>query len=197
MFLSEHFPNQVCVKSDETSAITLTFSEPDVRIIHAFKDKFSPFGLKIDCSDRTVCVTRIPSCFLLREENDLKNFRPSPLIKLTRSLVEDVITTIKQTGMAGTAILPKTLIYVLASRACRGAVKFGDSLTPDVCQQLLRQLGQCQLPFQCAHGRPSLSPLADLGLLRLSSPQQPSDVIDFKKLRDKCKENAATTCQNF
>ena len=34
-----------------------------------------------------------------------------------------------------------------------GAVKFGDVLSVDECNQLIESLSHCDLPFQCAHGR--------------------------------------------
>lgn len=43
-----------------------------------------------------------------------------------------------------------------------GAVKFNHPLTVDECRHLMHSLAQCSLPFQCAHGRPSILPLADL-----------------------------------
>jgi hypothetical protein len=43
-----------------------------------------------------------------------------------------------------------------------GAVKFGDPLYPEECEVLLKNLSECQVPFQCAHGRPALVPIVDL-----------------------------------
>lgn len=43
-----------------------------------------------------------------------------------------------------------------------GAIKFGDSLTYDEMQCCLNSLKQCNLPFQCAHGRPTLTPIVTL-----------------------------------
>lgn len=45
------------------------------------------------------------------------------------------------------------------SRKLLGATKFGDPLTIDECEKLLENLANCNLPFQCAHGRPTLTPL--------------------------------------
>ena len=42
-----------------------------------------------------------------------------------------------------------------------GAIKFNDSLSRDECSSLVASLSSCQLPFQCAHGRPSIAPLVD------------------------------------
>jgi DNA mismatch repair protein MLH3 len=46
--------------------------------------------------------------------------------------------------------------------ACRGAVKFGDDLTKEQCKSMISELAKCRLPFQCAHGRPSVVPLTNL-----------------------------------
>jgi DNA mismatch repair protein MLH3 len=42
---------------------------------------------------------------------------------------------------------------------------FGDRLTHDQSTRLVYQLAQTRLPFQCAHGRPSLVPLTAMGSL--------------------------------
>ena len=67
-------------------------------------------------------------------------------------------------GAAG--LLPPGVVRVLNSRACRGAVMFGDRLLPAQCQALLDALKATQLCFSCAHGRPTTVPLVDLALLR-------------------------------
>lgn len=58
---------------------------------------------------------------------------------------------------------PAGIVALLCSRACRGAVMFNDALTLDECRALVRRLARCAFPFQCAHGRPSMVPLADVG----------------------------------
>ena len=58
-----------------------------------------------------------------------------------------------------------------------GAIKFGDALTSDECLTLIGQLSQCNLPFQCAHGRPSLIPVLDLKLM--ASKLQGDQVIFY------------------
>ncbi|KAJ4479232.1 hypothetical protein J3R30DRAFT_3289200 [Lentinula aciculospora] len=60
---------------------------------------------------------------------------------------------------------PRELLDLVNSKACRGAIMFNDSLTNEQCTRLVHQLSETVLPFQCAHGRPSLVPLANLGKL--------------------------------
>ncbi|KAL2868475.1 putative DNA mismatch repair protein (Mlh3) [Aspergillus lucknowensis] len=57
---------------------------------------------------------------------------------------------------------PSGILDLLNSRACRTAIMFNDVLSMDECQGLVRRLASCVFPFQCAHGRPSMVPLADL-----------------------------------
>lgn len=58
---------------------------------------------------------------------------------------------------------PQGIIDLINSRSCRSAIMFNDPLTRDQCVELLGRLVQCAFPFQCAHGRPSMVPLVDLG----------------------------------
>lgn len=58
---------------------------------------------------------------------------------------------------------PQSIIDILNSRACRSAIMFNDALTRDDCKDLIGRLAGCAFPFQCAHGRPSVVPLVDLG----------------------------------
>ena len=65
----------------------------------------------------------------------------------------------------GSTLPPPSVLRVIASKACRRAVMFGDSLSLPRCQHILTQLATCELPLQCAHGRPTLTPMLDLDAL--------------------------------
>ena len=67
-------------------------------------------------------------------------------------------------GSLAIHICPQGLLDMLNSRACRSAIMFNDELTREECQTLVQRLGKCAFPFQCAHGRPSMVPLVDLGV---------------------------------
>lgn len=58
---------------------------------------------------------------------------------------------------------PQGMLDLINSRACRSAIMFNDGLTEEECRLLLRKLGRCAFPFQCAHGRPSMVPLVRVG----------------------------------
>lgn len=61
------------------------------------------------------------------------------------------------------SLRPPAVTRVLQSKACRGAIMFNQQLSLPECRDLLSKLARCRLPFQCAHGRPSMMPLLDLG----------------------------------
>ncbi|KAI0467792.1 hypothetical protein F4859DRAFT_492686 [Xylaria cf. heliscus] len=58
---------------------------------------------------------------------------------------------------------PEGILDMINSRACRSSIMFNDPLSREECANLLRRLADCAFPFQCAHGRPSMVPLVDLG----------------------------------
>jgi DNA mismatch repair protein MLH3 len=59
---------------------------------------------------------------------------------------------------------------------------FNDELSDTQCCLLLSRLAKCAFPFQCAHGRPSLIPLIDLGTLH---DHGLSDDEDFHNSRER------------
>jgi DNA mismatch repair protein MLH3 len=60
---------------------------------------------------------------------------------------------------------PQGILDMVNSRACRSAIMFNDTLSLQECKDLVHRLASCAFPFQCAHGRPSMVPLIDLGEL--------------------------------
>ena len=51
----------------------------------------------------------------------------------------------------------------MSANAEIGAIMFNDVLTPEECRELVDRLAGSAFPFQCAHGRPSMVPLVDIG----------------------------------
>ncbi|CAL5373572.1 unnamed protein product [Camellia sinensis] len=65
----------------------------------------------------------------------------------------------------GSSTIPPSVHRVLNSKACRGAIMFGDPLLPSECSLIVEELKQTSLCFQCAHGRPTTVPLVNLEAL--------------------------------
>uniref|UniRef100_A0A3Q0RIT8 WW domain-containing protein n=1 Tax=Amphilophus citrinellus TaxID=61819 RepID=A0A3Q0RIT8_AMPCI len=121
-------------------------------------------GLEVTFSpaaDLQVFVGKVPLCFMEKESNELRRGRPSVIKPIAEEYLREQTELLRSTGtVRGT--LPLTVLKVLASLACHGAIKFNDPLSRDECYSLVASLSACQLPFQCAHGRPSIVPLVDV-----------------------------------
>jgi DNA mismatch repair protein MLH3 len=63
---------------------------------------------------------------------------------------------------------PTGILDMLHSRSCRSAIMFNDELSKEQCTDLLSRLARCAFPFQCAHGRPTMTPVVDLGTEEIS-----------------------------
>ncbi|TBU47222.1 hypothetical protein BD309DRAFT_856433 [Dichomitus squalens] len=74
---------------------------------------------------------------------------------------------------------PRELVELINSKACRGAIMFNDTLTFEQCKALVAKLCETDLPFQCAHGRPSLVPLVDTSGARNMAGLRPGPGIDW------------------
>ena len=59
-------------------------------------------------------------------------------------------------------VTPAFIKRTIASNACRYSIMFGDHLSSEQMENLIGSLSKCDLPFICAHGRPSVIPLLSL-----------------------------------
>jgi hypothetical protein len=60
------------------------------------------------------------------------------------------------------ARLPKA-IAMFASRACRGSIMIGRALSSTEMQRVITHLGELDHPFTCAHGRPTMQHVSNIG----------------------------------
>ncbi|KAL0660365.1 hypothetical protein Bca4012_080950 [Brassica carinata] len=95
----------------------------------------------------------------------------------------------------GSSTIPPSVLRVLNSKACRGAIMFGDSLLPSECSLIIEGLKQTSLCFQCAHGRPTTVPLVDLKALHKQiakiEPRQPWHGFERREITlDRAKSRA-------
>merc|ERR1719188_2457683 len=209
--IKECYPNRSAVTSRELEQpLRFPLAADERRLLFHFPSVTAKFGLCVaPAGPDEVSATAVPECFLKREESDLKYHRPSSLRSHTAALAADIVAAVRETGAAA-VVLPKTVMNVLCSRACRTAVKFGDALSPPKCGALLEQLSRCQAPYQCAHGRPAQAPIVDLDKLAVDLPPveayrfravevkaamvmaEDSDVIDTEEDEDSSTPAAAT-----
>lgn len=101
---------------------------------------------------------------LLQHMNDLTTSKKMSLISQLSRQKETLETNDSSTNVWWQYIncIPAFYLEIFNSKACRSAIMFGDQLTKTECCLLLKNLANCQQPFQCAHGRPSLVPVSEI-----------------------------------
>ncbi|MCC7494196.1 MAG: hypothetical protein IT204_17690 [Fimbriimonadaceae bacterium] len=70
--------------------------------------------------------------------------------RVLRDVIDDLVAS------AGPRSYTQHRDYVLRTMACKAAIKAGDHLAPEEIHELLRLMRECQVPFHCNHGRPTM-----------------------------------------
>ena len=119
--------------------ITLELSKADCRFVIQNTDLFEKSGFTIEhFGGDTIKLEAIPAA--LPQDNAGGVFR-------------DLLSRVKEEGAWGGG---KVDTPAIARAACKAAVKAHDELTPAECKNLLKQMGECELPYCCPHGRPTI-----------------------------------------
>ncbi|XP_035395382.1 DNA mismatch repair protein Mlh3 isoform X2 [Cygnus atratus] len=164
------------LSSSISPPMEIEVTEEQRRILRCCYKNLKDLGLELsfpETNSSLILVKKVPLCFIEREANELRRKRPPVTESIVEEFIQEQVELVQTTGRArGT--LPLTLLKVLASQACHGAIKFNDSLTLEESCQLIEALSSCQLPFQCAHGRPSMMPLADIDHLQQEIQPKPN-----------------------
>ncbi|XP_027855937.1 DNA mismatch repair protein Mlh3 isoform X1 [Xiphophorus couchianus] len=161
----------------------ISVTEEELRLLRSSQPQWKNLGLEVTFSKTgalQVFVGKVPLCFMEKESNELRRGRPSVIKPVVEEYLREQTELLRLTGRVG-GTLPLTVLKVLASLACHGAIKFNDTLSRDECRSLVASLSSCQLPFQCAHGRPSIVPLVDI--LHLDKDQKDFQKPNLQKLR--------------
>ncbi|XP_054894155.1 DNA mismatch repair protein Mlh3 isoform X2 [Poeciliopsis prolifica] len=163
--------------------LEISVTEEELRLLRSSQPQLRNLGLEVTFSKTgapQVFVGKVPLCFMEKESNELRRGRPSVIKPVVEEYLREQTELLRLTGRVG-GTLPLTVLKVLSSLACHGAIKFNDTLSRDECHSLVASLSSCQLPFQCAHGRPSIVPLVDI--LHLDKDQKDFQKPNLQKLR--------------
>lgn len=138
-----------CCTSQSSSSISLSRSNAATLQLH--EDLFEQWGFQWTlASDNVCCMSVCKTPVILGEQLSAADFH------------EFIVFVENNRSLPSPAKKPPALARILASKACRSAIKFGDTLTSAQSTALVASLSGVCFPFQCAHGRPSLVPLLDV-----------------------------------
>lgn len=170
------FGRKKLLSSTVSPPLEITVTEEQRRLLRCYHKNLEDLGLEIvfpDTSDSLVLIGKVPLCFVEREASELRRGRSTVTKGIVEEFIREQVELLQTTGgIQGT--LPLTVQKVLASQACHGAIKFNDGLSFEESCRLIEALSWCQLPFQCAHGRPSMLPLANIDHLEQEKQTKPN-----------------------
>jgi DNA mismatch repair protein MLH3 len=156
--------NKTIKSSQITPPLKLTLTQQYRSLARTFTKQLESVGVKMTHKDKGMLITALPTPIV---NETCKDTYPS-VATVTTFILKQLETFNSVSDNCST--VPSTIHRILSSQACHGAIKFGDSLTLKECSDLINSLSKCNLPFQCAHGRPSLVPVIDLQLLDIRFP---------------------------
>ena len=118
--------------------ITVELSRAEAGFINKHADLFISAGFEIEqFSSNTIMVNAIPT--ILEQDN-------------VGGILRDMLSDLTESGSSK----GKIDINRVARCACIAAVKAHDKLTFAEASSLLQQMADCELPFSCPHGRPTV-----------------------------------------
>ncbi len=117
--------------------ITLEVSRADMLFVTRNREAFEKIGFEVEpFGQNTLMLNAIPAA--IKQNN-------------AGGMFQDILSRLAESGAA-----QKSPLERIATAACKAAVKAHDELTMDECKALIRQLSQCELPYSCPHGRPTI-----------------------------------------
>ncbi|XP_042378547.1 DNA mismatch repair protein MLH3-like isoform X6 [Zingiber officinale] len=143
----------------------LVLPEMGFQLLHKYAEKIKAWGWIFNSQ------SQLPELF----QKNLNHFKRNqggvtlvavPCILGINLTIKDLLEYIEQlVETDGSSSLPPSVLRILNSKACRGAIMFGDSLLPSECSLIVEELKATSLCFQCAHGRPTMAPLLNISAL--------------------------------
>ncbi|GEQ71728.1 hypothetical protein JCM33374_g5414 [Metschnikowia sp. JCM 33374] len=120
------------------------------------------FGIDFQLKENSLTVTHLP-CYLHKYTDPV--WMKSCLIQYCAHLENQANFKFLKNSSNWFFVqrsFPRAVSDAIASLACRSSIKFGKVLTKGEMRYLLIALGKCNLPFQCAHGRPTVIPVGNM-----------------------------------
>lgn len=127
-----------------------------------YLNQCSNWGIKYKFMDDEIEITHLPNLLIKKIDNN-GNFLSKCILQYLYDLEnKSKLKEISKDWWLSIQSIPTILIELMNSNACRDAIMFGDKLTKEECELLIKDLQKCKNPFYCAHGRPSIVPIYNL-----------------------------------
>ncbi|XP_057294523.1 DNA mismatch repair protein Mlh3-like [Hydractinia symbiolongicarpus] len=150
----------------------ILFEQKDMELVMHYRKEFGDIGLNFSVVKKKhnnsimqkMLLSNLPAMFVNVCESQLEAKGSVVNSDLVKEFILEQLNYLR-TASGRCNMSSTTIFKVLASHACHGAIKFGDKLSLSTCNNIMKELSKCDLPFQCAHGRPSIAPLLKLDMI--------------------------------
>lgn len=165
--LSQLKDNSVNWSSKLSSPISMTVTNKEYWLFDKYRRNLETFAVYfVLLSDLKVSITAMPN--FLVEELGYGNWDSFAMILQHLHDLDEFVKMSDTSCLSPSNWflfinhLPRFFMEAINAKACRAAIKFGDALTLKEMSYMVEAMAKCKLPFQCAHGRPSIVPLATI-----------------------------------
>lgn len=133
MYLNSEISSQILIKPE-----IIELSQVEYDKILSYLDLFTKLGFKIeDFGDRSLVLREVPMIFGL-----------PTYVNFIRDIIDSLDKEISSNYEAD--------LYKIMRKACKASVKAGDNLSDIEIEALIRDLKNCENPYTCPHGRPTI-----------------------------------------
>ena len=133
MYLNSDIVSQILIKPE-----IIELNQVEYDKIENYLDLFVKLGFKIeDFGDNTIVLREVPMIFGL-----------PTYVNFIRDIIDSLDKDISSNYEAD--------LYKIMKKACKASVKAGDDLSDMEVEALIRDLKNCENPYTCPHGRPTV-----------------------------------------
>ncbi|MHC5099337.1 DNA mismatch repair endonuclease MutL, partial [Peptoniphilus genitalis] len=133
MYLNSEISSQILIKPEIIELNQLEYDK-----ILNYIELFTKLGFKIeDFGDRSVVLREVPMIFGL-----------PTYVNFIRDIIDSLDKEISSNYEAD--------LYKIMRKACKASVKAGDDLSDIEIEALIKDLKNCENPYTCPHGRPTI-----------------------------------------
>ncbi len=127
--------------------LVLELSPAQVSLLASTGEQLARWGFEVEPLDQNACLLRAVPSLLKRAK--------------LKEAFQEILNLLEETGGG-----PAWEDRLAQSLACHGAVRAGQTLTPQEMRELLLALEATELPYTCPHGRPTMVYLSSSRLAR-------------------------------
>ncbi|QZP36273.1 DNA mismatch repair endonuclease MutL [Halobaculum magnesiiphilum] len=140
--LREALADEAVPSSELDPAETVTLDPPTAAAVEEHREELATLGFSVDpFGGTTYRVTAVPA----------------PLGRVADAdSLRGVATDLRESGGRGGDAAAALREDLLADLACHPSLKAGDALDRETAGRLVERLGECEQPYACPHGRPTV-----------------------------------------